>query len=80
MNQLDYLGILINLNLDWKNHWESQKGCALKQVEYLKRRRLTINQKISVINAQMVSKSCRKEIKRMGKNAEERKMNGVNHA
>ena len=35
-----YLGILINLNLDWKDHWEAQKGFALKQLEYLKRRRL----------------------------------------
>ena len=28
----------------------------------------------------MVSKSCGKEIKRSGKNTEERKINGVNHA
>ena len=51
-----YLGILINLNLDWYDHWEAQKGYALKQLEYLKRRRLTINQKINVINAQIWGK------------------------
>ena len=53
---LRYLGIWTSFDLDWSTHWAILQESTTAQLQYLSHRRLTIAQKVAIINAQIMGK------------------------